>query len=185
MGRRSHDRSGRSRAVGWVSADFPSGARRAALPRPRSGFAGIARAAPASPSHVGDVRLLRTIPMSKPLSESFISLSRRESTPLSFGGRKDWGGGAGFRGYGARPQTSEGCRHLPGKLLTQNLTGTGGSRPACLAPCSATGSDWTGVFTIYWDQSQGGATSKKYSKEILKPVSQAGAPGRHQCCSLF
>lgn len=35
--------------------------------------------------------------MSKTLSESFISLSRRESTPLSFGGRKDGGGGAGFR----------------------------------------------------------------------------------------
>lgn len=56
-------------------------------------------------------------------------------------------------------------------------TGSGVSRPAGLASCSARVSDWTGNVTVSWDRIQGSATSKKYSKEILMPVSKVGGWG--------
>lgn len=67
---------------------------------------------------------------------------------------------------------SKWCRNPPGKFVKQNLTGSPGSGPANLAACTARGSDWTRIFTIYWNQIQGWATSRKHSKEILMPVNK-------------
>lgn len=105
-----------------------------------------------------------------------------------------WGaedGRVGAKGAEAGRLASRLCRNPPGKFVKQNLTGSGGAEPANLPPSAARGSDWTRIFTIYWNQIQGRATSRKHPKEILCNVSEYssvgwGSPGwGRQFCSLL
>lgn len=91
------------------------------------------------------------------------------------GVRAEVGGGGGPGGCGAGRMASKWCRNPPGKLMKQNLTGSGGSRPAGALPGVLIGHEFSPfIGTKSKVEPPPGSILRKFSCHSVKCVWEGG-----------